>query len=62
MMMTEVSDRELWVTSTCFLIIKVLVGKLLFKPYKFRKMLGLTKKETDIKIFDGNCIQLGYLI
>jgi hypothetical protein len=56
MKLTEVSDRELWIMSTCFLIIKVLVGKLLFKPYKFRKFLGLTKKDTDIKVFDANCV------
>ena len=50
--MTEVSDRELWVMSSCFLVMKVFVGKLLFKPYKFRRFLGITKKDTDIVIFD----------
>jgi hypothetical protein len=52
MCMSEVSDRELWVMSATFLVQKVLVGKLLFKPYKFRKLLGLTKKDTDILTFD----------
>jgi hypothetical protein len=62
MKVTEVNDREMWVMSTCFLVQKVLVGKLLFKPYKLRRLLKLTKKDTDFNTFDQNCVQIGYLV
>jgi hypothetical protein len=52
MTLDEVSDREIWVLNTCFFVMKCLVGKTLFKPYKLRQMLNITKKTTDIGIFD----------
>jgi hypothetical protein len=57
----NVTDREVWILSITFLITKVLVGKLLFKPYKFKRLLKLSKRETPGN-FDENCVQMGFLI
>ena len=46
-----------------FLFSKVIVDKLLFKPYKVTAYFGKTVKELhDPHLFKDNCLALGYTI
>ena len=46
---------------SCFILVKVLVGKLLFKPKKVLMLMGL-KRTSNYDNFKENMVVLGYTV
>jgi hypothetical protein len=56
-------ERDKYMLAGCFLFIKVMAGKLFFKPYKVTRFFEKEVHELDKPIvFKENCLALGYTL
>ena len=53
--------RDRYLVTTSFMAVKILIGKLFFRPWKVLKMMNLEKPE-HYDMFKENCVVLGYCL